>query len=527
MPHDIELVAQAIDKLLVEERAARDAERTEKYGGAKSSFYPSELGSGDRKIVYGFFKDKIAPNSSLTGQNVRVFDNGDYVHLRYRDYMVRLGALLTEEQSLKIEQHDFERAPEPVAGGYRMSGRYDQIIDLNVIRAYVQGTEAWEQFLAANYDQHEIITTTLDATAGAILEEKKSKRWFPKAGYTPDPMVIDIKSMSPWGFKALADKNDYSDIQGYIDQVNSYEDKLGIHKGGLLVEDKEKNRLHPVPVDYDPGRIHGDEVHEGLSKRLARLWAHVKAGTVPAERCAGANVSKFPCKWSTGQCDFFSHCWNDEHQGLIIPGLEEKADEIELPSIEELIEYLANPEQYGVSAIILYLRDFPGGQDRFTITKDMPEAMLHQMLDFYADYVHDLDYVDLEGTIMQAEGEEEKEEAQADASKGGRSLMDAVGSVTIPEGSPTVEEAIKMHRGGRGSVATTDESNIPAPGSDNLTDANGVFNFEPNAAVVERLRSDGKKEIDCGKCGELIIYQVLRGAKECPKCKHRNVVTRV
>lgn len=515
MPHDIEVVAQAIDKMLVYEREVRDAAKMEQYGGAKTSFYPSELGNGDRKIVYGFFKDRIGAQSTFTGQNARVFDNGDYVHTRYRDYMIRLGALLTEEQSLKIEQHDFERAPSAVDGGYRMSGRYDQIIDLNVVRAYVTGIEAWEQFLAANYEKHEIITTTLDASAGSILEELKTTRWFPKAGYTPDPMIIDIKSMNPWGFKALAEKNDHSSIQGYIDQVNAYEDKLGIHKGGLLVEDKEKNRLHPVPVDYDPNRIHGNDVHEGISNRLGRLWNHVKAGTVPEERCAGANVSKFPCKWSTGQCDFFSHCWNDEHQGRVIPGVVAQAaeEEVELPSIEEIIEYLAEPEKYQVSAIILYLKDFPGGQDRFTVTKEMPEAMLHQMLDFYADFVFDLDYVDLEGNIQRAESEEEKIDNMMDSLK---ETAPAPVIVTVPVG----EDGVTM------TATFESDANVPAAGADPLVNADGTFNFEPGASVIERVRTDGSKEINCGKCGNLIIYKVLRGAKECTSCKHRNVVTR-
>lgn len=497
MTHEIEIVGQAIDQLLLNNRAKRDAEKLEQYGGVvKTAFYASELGTGERKLVYSWFSDRIGQLTPKTPQNMRVFDNGDYVHLRYRDYMEQLGALLSEEQPIRanqfeIEGHEGEIPPD--ANPWRISARYDQIVDLNVLRAYVDGEETWINFLNENYLPNTIKTTVKNETTGAIIEETQKLQWVPKEGYAPDQAILDIKSQNEWGFNRVV-KDDYSDIQGYFDQLTYYEHQKGINKGALVIEDKGKQRLKIVPVDYDPGRVLGDDTQEGLAKRLERVWEHVKNETVPEERCAGANRNKFPCMWSTGQCDFYAHCWNEEHNGAIIPGAE---PDVELPSVEELITYLTDKE-YGVSAIRLYLKDFPGGQEVVVLQGNMPQPMIENMLDYYADFVTDLDYLDDQGERIQTEDEADAEE-----------------EVTTAQ-----EEA-----------AVTQETTEDAPQeavNPDLYGSDGTLNFDVvEKQATERVREDGDKEINCVACDFKIVYKkCYGGVKPCPSCGHKNSVVR-
>ena len=492
MNHELDILVTAIDKLLVSDRNAERARREEEYGSVKSSFYASELGDGDRKLVYKFFADVVGSKSPLTGQNVRVFDNGDYVHLRYLDYLKRLGALLSYEQPIKKNQAELEGWSEldidqakddgSLEAIWKVSGRYDQIIDLNVIKAYLEGEDVWSDFLGKNYDPHIFKTATTDTVTGEVTEEKEEVRWFPKEGYEPDQVLLDIKSMNEWGYKAVFEKNNHEDIAGYYDQLTYYGTQLGIQKTALLIEDKAKNRLGVVPVEPTEDRL------AKIKEKLSRIHEHVRNRTVPEERCEGAKRTKFPCMWSTGQCEFYSHCWNEQHNGAIIP---EGTEEMELPSIEELVLYLTDKETYGVSAIRLHLEGFPGGQDMVVLQADMPIQMLEQMLEYYADYVKDLDYLDEDGNDMATEGEEE----------------------------PTQETATDEVETGQAEAAAT--------ATTDLYNENGELNLNATlTAATERPHPEGKA-IDCVKCGQELVYKrLVGGSKPCSFCGHVNPVKR-
>lgn len=583
-PHEMLVIEQAIDMLLLRAREARDIEKREQYGGvSKESIYASELGDGDRKLVYKFYQDELGVQSSVTAQNLRLFDNGDYVHLRYADYMDRMGALLSYEEPLRTTQAEMEgRQLNPDGtgneGGYKVSGRYDQIVDMHVIRAYVQGPEYWAQFMQSYYDPHTILTQSVDQTTGAVVEQSTKTKWVPKAGYQPDKALLDIKSMNEFSFKSILN-NDHSKIGGYVDQLQYYAHRSGIHKTALVIEDKGKQQLKVIPVDYDPQRVHGGGLHEGLSARISRVWAHVRSKVVP-DRCPGHNRDKFPCIWSTGRCDFYSHCWNEEHNGYALPGqaAEQQAEEQGV-RVEDIAGWLAEPT-YGIAGVQLYLENFPGGQAHVTLLSAMfgvvdvqatPDAQEQQklqvragaerMLKFYEQYVYNFDLLDSNMQVLNYGGASQAEAQAASTQEAQQAEVTPTPEpqpLAAPPAPPEPEdvypepgkEPLYWKKKNGTDMCTMPDGGVfawinnawaddprppvlppvpPAPPtSSNTGGQGGNLADAANTPVQERRNSDGF-EINCGKCNHLVTYKQLRnGIKPCtaPGCDHVNPVIR-
>lgn len=264
---DLDLAGK-IDELVSTKRDARDVEYQEKYGAERDRFFVSEAGKCPRKVAYSFYN---LPKQRLDGRVLRLLANGEKLQERYSDYFKELGVWLGEEEP--VNTLDREDCP------FNMSGRLD--IRINYAKIF-----------DPKYDKPE-----------PELE---------------DMAIIEMKSINTWGFKSLM-KTGQPQLD-HLYQITIYMWLTGIHKGWVIYEDKNDQTLLTIPITFDERIIYGtpDGRTKGLIREFTELAECLENDKVP-NRCLEANRSAFPCKWKSGNCDYYDHCWNPEHDGLAIP----------------------------------------------------------------------------------------------------------------------------------------------------------------------------------------------------------------
>jgi hypothetical protein len=259
---------KAVDQYLLERRAGEQAERLETYGENRDHFYFSELGKCKRKIAYEFFG---LPKQTLAPRTLRILENGEYLQSRYSDYFKKMGIWVAEE----VPYTTAELEDCPWAG----SGRADIIINVGKLEN-------------PEYDK-----------------EKPDLE---------DLAIIEMKSINTWGFSKVVKEN-MPERDHYL-QIQSYMWLSGIHKGWVVYEDKNDQTNAFIPVEYDKMAIFGsgDGRILGVVNEFTKLAEMIEKQEVPT-RCPEAKAEGFPCKWKSGQCDFYDHCYDPEHHGNYIP----------------------------------------------------------------------------------------------------------------------------------------------------------------------------------------------------------------
>lgn len=490
------MLLNAMEKFQVAKREYSEAQK-EQYsdkGDVKNWFRASEMGYSDRKIIYGFFKHQL-PVVPKGAKNLRQLENGDYVHERYQKAWEDMGALISMEERLSSREDDYlGQFP------WEWAGHYDGYLDINVLRAHALGyaklgyaknpeTEQWE--IEVELDEEYAKTI-------GIFEED----------YAPLPMVADIKTMNPWGFKRIKEKGNLEEIQGYIDQISFYMYMLNTPYGSIYIEAKDNNDVVEVQVvwkdmhedveyTFDPD-IHGeltdgvvrvtidndrffgseDSVVEGLVPRINKLWeikeklfAYDLEGNTQGmaelmpPRCS-EDASKFPCSWGNGleKCEYFDHCWNQYTQGLSIRA------------------YEACPDQFKWD-----ITDRDNGEILEIDSRKVPQGVTQEAL----QALYTIGAIEIE-----------------------RFLIDKA-PVPIKD---VVEEASHAD-----ILSASGELNLGAPAPASEGEAKPVGN-----EALEYLVEGGKKAIKCLKCGKEVVYTKLAngGTKKCEYCNHVNKVVR-
>jgi hypothetical protein len=359
------VLVTAMDSFQVAKRQHKEnvkAQYTDKKGangGRKTFFRASELGSADRKIIYGFFGHQL-PKVERGAKNLRQLENGDFVHERYQSAWEEMGIVISMEARLSSKDDDYlKQFP------WEWAGHYDGELDMHLVRAHALGYAKIDSVLNEESGKYEIQVELDDAYAnsigifdaeGNVADDYEQKR--PR-------MVADIKTMNPWGFKKIKYNGDVSNIAGYLDQISFYMYMLGTPYGSIYIESKDNNDVcevqivwtdfyedtalnftedihgkqsaSQVRVTINNERFFGGEALEGVVPRINRLWGLIEtlqkadaegdmetiARLVPG-RCEGVTKpDAFPCSWGhkTGEinyCEYYDHCWNGAHHGLAV-----------------------------------------------------------------------------------------------------------------------------------------------------------------------------------------------------------------
>jgi hypothetical protein len=481
------------------------AQYTDKKGGdgAVTWFRASGLGEDDRKAIYRFFAHQL-PTQSKSAQNLRQLENGDKVHERYQDAWEDMGILISMEDRLSSKNDEYLKQFE-----WELAGHYDGLLDVNVIRAHALGLTKLNSVFNEETESWELEVELDEAYANSIgiYEE----------GYEPPVMVADIKTINPWGFKAIKEKGDISNVQSYIDQIMFYMYMLNTPYGSLYFEAKDNNDdcevqvlwrdLHdseeePFLYEWDDTihgeqengkvrvvvtseRFYGSDTQEGVVGRNERLW-NIRKQLIEADaagdmetirnimpvRCA-ETPDKFPCSWGhkTGKpsyCEFYDHCWSKQHGGNAVRPYEA------VPA-EAIWEF----EEEDGTIIKVDNRKVPEGIDEDTFASLIGMGALKLEL-FLIDST--------EGNL-ETDGFEESDYEESPEGFNEDNLFGTDGSLVV---------------------------STPA--------ARGEMPSE----ALEYTTEDGKKAIDCLNCGRQIQYQKLAngGTKKCPHCKHTQQVVR-
>lgn len=502
------MLTQAMNSFQVaslEYREAKKAQYTDMTGvsGAKTYFRASELGSGDRKIIYSFFKHQL-PMVPKTAKNLRQLQNGDYTHDRFQSAWEEMGALISMEDRLSSKDDEGGLAEY----SWEWAGHYDGLLDMNILRAHALGKTTVN--MVKKLDEAGVETNEWEMEVNIDDDFAREIGIFDAEGnlsesYEPITMVADIKTMNPFGFKSLKGGN-LEKIVGYIDQLSFYMYMLNTPYGSIFVEDKGSQDLCEIQIvwtDLHEGqeyvfdadlhgeieagngvhrvvinnaRFFGNDKELGLVPRLDHLWKtketlqKIEAGEldnsvadVMPSRCS-QDPSNFPCSWGGGgeKCEFFNHCWDDNHGGNAI-----KPEEACPP--DKIWEITYTFVDNTVGAVQIDSRKVPAG-----ITKESFEALVKM------------------GALDPSQF--------------------AIKEINEVEGEPEAEDTeIKI---------------------DGMFGAGGVLNLAPPEApseTIEYTTKDGKRAMQCVKCHKESTYTRLGAGntKQCPFCKHTNKIIKL
>lgn len=359
-PLDLGLV---LNRFIEDMNTMEREERAEKYG-ARDHFYFSESGGCPRKIAYSFYGLTEEPKDA---RSVRIFHNGEYVQLRYEQYLRMLGVFVSREISLNTYEIDNFPA--------RASGRMDIIIDAKRLQAiyqhYFMGLPeeqipdplveceiielepGFEYYRPTHYPTLEELYAWEDAEPGRLG-------------------IVEMKSASKYSFESTV-KGGTAKSEN-AGQLGWYQFLTGITHGWVAYENKNDQEFEAFYQARDERLIVGTDAQPGtgFANQFADIQAHIDAGTVPA-RCS-SDPKKFPCSWKGGQCNFFNHCWNAEHNGEFIPGVTDAQQESDDITIEEVKGWLDSGVEW------VKLIDANGNGN--TVLASMPKVLRDQMLDF-------------------------------------------------------------------------------------------------------------------------------------------------
>jgi hypothetical protein len=274
---------------LIRRNGVKEIERKKTHGSKRKGYYASEIGYPARKVFLGFIPE-VPKKELFHGKHARVFENGEYVQMRHSDWLKEAGLLVAEE--VRVDTYEDPEVP------VNISGRIDLIIDY--YKLYCLYLELAEQGFIN--------------PAQFPLPEGPA----PKPG---DLAIIEMKSVGEWGFKDHV-KNDAPE-PAHIRQLAFYQWRTGIRVGWVYYEDKNKQYDKAFAQVYDPRFIYGIKANDGVNwiqkgmlQELVELAEMIDRRELPP-MCEGANASKFPCKWTDGNCGYYHFCW--ESDGVLPP----------------------------------------------------------------------------------------------------------------------------------------------------------------------------------------------------------------
>jgi len=541
------MLMQAVNKFIMASREYSEqskAQYTDK-GNVKNYFRASELGGGDRKILYGFFKHQI-PVIPRTTKNLRQLANGDSMHARYQKWWEDMGVLISMEERLSSKDDDYLKQFE-----WEWAGHYDGLLDVNILRAHAQDLCTIGYSKNEDTDQWEIevdIDDTYAKSIGLYTAEGEYNE-----AYEALPMVADLKTMNPWGFKRVAN-GDVSELRGYIDQITFYMYMLNTPYGSIYIEDKGSNDLvevqilwhdmhegadyqftpeiHGEPADgvlrvvVDSERFYGSDQVLGVVARVNQLWETKKLleaaqatnadmADIMPPRCS-ESPDAFPCSWGKGaeKCEFFNHCWNQYTNGLSIVAYEACPEELQWEIIAE------GEANYKVDS-----RKVPAGVtlEALQALVDMQAVDISQFLvDTEADVAPEVEEEDLNADHLFDSGGE-LNLGPATVEFIGQALNVPITPAAATPAAATPTKTVGSPAAKSPSVGKPVLQGGPAPANKVDTAATAL----PNVAV-EYINADNKKAIKCLKCSEELTYMKLGNGctKKCEKCGNVNKVLR-
>jgi hypothetical protein len=252
----MEIILRKIDSALLLSNQIDTEEHNSRAEGLVT-FPPNMISKCEREIVYHLLRLPVTP--VYDPQILRIFDNGHAVHERLLKYLAFDGSL--KEHELKV--YDEEN---------RIKGYIDAIITLDEDDLTIVGQYPGEPYVIAEF----------------------------KSANSNECYWIEKNDMP-------SDK--------YVWQIQLYMHITGIHKGVILIERKDDQKIFEYWVNYDPQLVELllDKVQRCLSYADQRILPD-REGTRRGRPCWNGSRKSSMCKW-------YDICWSEDEGRRLIDAL--------------------------------------------------------------------------------------------------------------------------------------------------------------------------------------------------------------
>jgi CRISPR/Cas system-associated exonuclease Cas4 (RecB family) len=252
----------------------RYAERQKERGDKPRTLYASDYGQCPRKVWYQFFPAEF-PGEDIDPRTVRIFQNGEDVHTRLAEYIRRSGVIFLEELDVPRDELNVHGRCDGVA---MIKGKFTvvefksiNLADVSEPKSEHQGQlmwymHMWEQFRVQLREEFSIVE-------GLSVEEGDLKGLMGQGGRGTDALST-IEKMLLVSIAPVC--------------------------GEVVYESKQTQEIFAFQVVLD------QELIVKVQRWFEHVAWHVEHKKMPEVRYSR---TKFPCRWSTGACQFYDVCW--------------------------------------------------------------------------------------------------------------------------------------------------------------------------------------------------------------------------
>ena len=270
---------------ILEKGVARVAQRkVDERGDKPRTLYASDYGKCCRQVWYQFFP-KEYPTDELDARTLRIFGNGESVHLR-------LGAYLKESPEI-----DFREEVDVPRDELDVHGRCDGICTVDDRAVVVEFKSINKKRVLEPKEEHEGQLMWYLSMWRMVRKQLKEDFGFQEGDVLSEK---DIVGESASGL-TLGDLND---VQKWLLFTQ------GEIQGEVVYESKQTQGFDTFPVEYDPEKE--AKVRQWF---VAMKWFIDNKHLPPVKY----DQNRYPCRWgfgeSAGQCVYHEYCWGKGAEG--------------------------------------------------------------------------------------------------------------------------------------------------------------------------------------------------------------------
>jgi hypothetical protein len=286
-------VTDVVNKLIIDEALSSIEKKERDY----SHFHPSEWEGCKRKIAYSFYESKgyiqvDSSNIKINPKLQRVFQNGHFMHDRWKDYLEKTNSLLgrweCKNWAVHLDQPRIFGLDSPIGclkpktcecGNSKFTYKEISVFDVETLWGGHVDAIVDLQLLHDFYDYKE-----------EVLE---SERY----------LIVDFKSMNSFQFKKLEDP-----LTKHIIQMQIYMYITDIKNAKLIYENKDSQETKEFLVKFDYGLMEIEKARAISLKHLVTNASTTGEWKLPDR--AYSDSDNYDC----GYCKYKDDCWNEKHE---------------------------------------------------------------------------------------------------------------------------------------------------------------------------------------------------------------------
>lgn len=257
-------------------------------------FHPSEWDGCHRKIAYQYYEAQGLIKTDVQSLKIdpqleRIFDNGHFVHDRWRTYLESTGALLGRWECMNWMAHSSRPA---------IFGLTSKIGMLKPSKCEC-GSDKFRYHEIGLFDDETWWGGHVDAILDVSVLKQKFSFIINQACQEEEYIIVDFKSINPYGFKDLDEPH-----PEHLTQMNIYLYLTGLRLGKFVYEDKGSQSVKEFDV------VRNDTLLS-VKKDEAKILKHLVTHT----NILGKRVLPHRAYNSRGHkkclsCKFRGHCWD-------------------------------------------------------------------------------------------------------------------------------------------------------------------------------------------------------------------------